>query len=91
MAAQGNHAAAEAEFRDVLAARLRVLGPDHPETLTTRHSIAQEIAGRGITPRPRPSSGTCWPPACGCSAPTTRTRKRPRAGLAISHDKRTLE
>ena len=32
-AAQGFHAVAEAEFRDVLAARLRVLGPDHPDTL----------------------------------------------------------
>ena len=37
---QGFHAAAEAEYRDVLTARLRVLGPDHPDTLATRHYIA---------------------------------------------------
>ena len=35
MAARGDHAAAEAEFRDVLAAKLRVLGPDHPSTQIT--------------------------------------------------------
>ena len=46
-AEQGFHAAAEAEYRDVLTARLRVLGPDHPDTLTTRHQIALEIAARG--------------------------------------------
>jgi len=47
LAAQGLHAAAEAEYRDVLAARLRVLGPDHPDTLSTRHQIALEMAARG--------------------------------------------
>jgi hypothetical protein len=46
-AEQGNHAAAEAELRDVLAAELRVLGPDHPKTLATRQQIALEIAQRG--------------------------------------------
>jgi plasmid stability protein len=46
-AAQGLHARAEAEYRDVLAARLRVLGPDHPDTLATRHQIAREMAARG--------------------------------------------
>jgi hypothetical protein len=44
---QGFHAAAEAAFRDVLAAELRVLGPDHPDTLETRRCIADEMAGRG--------------------------------------------
>ena len=46
-AGQGFHAAAEAEYRDVLAASLRVLGPDHPSTLTARHQIAREMAARG--------------------------------------------
>lgn len=32
----GRYGAAETEFRQVLDARLRVLGPDHPSTLTTR-------------------------------------------------------
>jgi hypothetical protein len=47
MAARGDHAAAEAEFRDVLAATARVLGPDHRSTLGTRHQIAVEMAARG--------------------------------------------
>jgi len=47
MAAGGDHAGAEEEFRDVFAARQRTLGPDHPDTLTTRFSIAQEMAARG--------------------------------------------
>ena len=46
-AEQGFHAAAEAEYRGVLATRLRVLGPDHLHTLTTRHCIAREVAARG--------------------------------------------
>ena len=44
---QGLHATAEAKDRDVLAARLRVLGPDHPDTLSTRHQIALEMAAQG--------------------------------------------
>jgi hypothetical protein len=35
MAARGNHEAAETEFRDILAAKLRVLGPDHSSTKAT--------------------------------------------------------
>ena len=46
-ASQGQHAAAEAEYRDILAAGLRVLGPDHPHTLATRHCLALEMAARG--------------------------------------------
>ena len=46
-AEQGFHAEAEAEFRDVLAVRLRVLSPDHPHTLETRRCIADEMAARG--------------------------------------------
>ena len=35
MAARGDHAGAEAEYRDVLADKVRVLGPDHPSTKAT--------------------------------------------------------
>ncbi len=34
-AERGDHAGAEAEYRDVLAAKVRVLGPDHPYTKVT--------------------------------------------------------
>jgi hypothetical protein len=32
---------AAAAFEELLADRLRVLGPNHPDTLTTRHEIAR--------------------------------------------------
>jgi serine/threonine protein kinase len=47
MAAQGDHAEAEEEFRYVYRARQRALGPNHPETLIARFGAAQEIAARG--------------------------------------------
>ena len=47
MALRGDHAGAEAEFRDVLATTLKVLGPDHRDTLSIRHDIAWVMALRG--------------------------------------------
>jgi Tetratricopeptide repeat len=47
MSMRADYAGAEAEFRDVLAARLRVLGPDHLDTLGTRNNIALEMAAQG--------------------------------------------
>ena len=43
----GRARSAEAEFGDVLATELRVLGADHPDTLATRRQIALEMAARG--------------------------------------------
>jgi len=47
MAACGDHARAEEEFRAVFAARVRKLGPDHHDTLIARFNIAQQMAERG--------------------------------------------
>ncbi|HTZ27367.1 MAG TPA: serine/threonine-protein kinase [Streptosporangiaceae bacterium] len=47
MAATGNHAASEEEFRHVYRARQRALGTDHPDTLSAWFGVAQEIAARG--------------------------------------------
>ena len=47
LASQGAHAQAELLYRDILTTQLRVLGPDHPDTLNTRHCIAMEMAARG--------------------------------------------
>jgi hypothetical protein len=47
MAARGDHARAEEEFRGMLPYLRRSLGPDHPDTLATRCSIAREMAARG--------------------------------------------
>ena len=47
MAARGNHARAEEEFRGLLTGLRRRLGPNHPDTLATWFSIAQQQAARG--------------------------------------------
>ena len=47
MAARGDHAGAEDEFRDVLPSLERRLGPDHPVTLVLWFSIVREMAARG--------------------------------------------
>ncbi len=46
MAAGGDHAGAEDEFRHVFKWQ-RTLGPDHPDTLATRFSIARQMAAGG--------------------------------------------
>jgi hypothetical protein len=38
-----------AEFQQVLAVQLRVLGADHPDTLPTRQAIAATLAAQGRT------------------------------------------
>ena len=43
----GQYTEAETEYRHVLAAQLRALGPDHPSTLTTRHNLGVVLALRG--------------------------------------------
>ena len=43
----GQYAEAETEYRQILAAQLRVLGPEHPDTLTTRHDLATVLAADG--------------------------------------------
>ncbi len=47
MAAAGNHAGSEEEFRHVYRARQRALGTDNPDTLSAWFGVAQEIAARG--------------------------------------------
>ena len=47
MAACGDHARAEEEFRAVFTARARKLGQDHRDTLIARFNIAQQMAARG--------------------------------------------
>jgi tetratricopeptide (TPR) repeat protein len=47
LAQQGKYEQAEQTYREVLGDRLRVLGPDHPDTLATRHEIARMLARQG--------------------------------------------
>ena len=43
----GQPALAAAQFRDLLADELRVLGPDHPETLIARGNFAYWVSEAG--------------------------------------------
>lgn len=47
MAWQGDVAEAERLYRDVLQVQERVLGTNHPSTLTTRYDIASTVARQG--------------------------------------------
>ncbi len=44
---QGRHAEAEAEYRDILEIRSRVLGAAHPDTLATRKLLAAPVFSQG--------------------------------------------
>ena len=61
-------------FEQTLADRERVLGADHPDTLTSRNNLAGAYKSAG-GPGPRPSrcSSRPWPTGSGCWAPTTPT------------------
>ena len=75
MAARGDHTRAENEFRDLLPHLERKLSPDHPDTLATRFSIAQEMAARGDQRGGRGRFPWCACPTwSGSSVRTTRTR-----------------
>jgi hypothetical protein len=50
LAVRGQEELAEQEYRDVLSARQRALGPDHPSTVSTRDAIAAMRAPRQTQP-----------------------------------------
>lgn len=47
LAQQSKYEQAEQAYREVLGDRLIVLGPDHLDTLATRHEIARMLARQG--------------------------------------------
>jgi Tetratricopeptide repeat len=71
---QGMRGQAEAHQRSVLRVRQKVLGPEHPDTLATRHSIARGMAARGDHTGAEAEYGMCWMPGCGCWVLTIMTR-----------------
>ena len=44
---QGKHAVAEKIYRGVQAAELRVLGPEHPDTLSTTSNLSKALRKQG--------------------------------------------
>ncbi|MFI9366997.1 hypothetical protein ACIG5E_39095 [Kitasatospora sp. NPDC053057] len=80
----GDVAGAATAFAELLEDIVRVLGPDHPDTLAARSNPAwwRGMAGdgggwRGMRPGPRPLRPICWATWCGCWAPTTPTPSPP--------------
>ena len=65
--------AARDQYAALLPIRERVLGPEHPDTLTTRANLAAGPGRRGMRPRPATSSPRCCPSASGSSGPSTPT------------------
>ena len=70
----GDAAGARDQFAALLPIRERVLGPEHPDTLTTRAQPRPlDRARRGMRPGPVTSSPRCCPSTSGSWAPSTRT------------------
>ena len=66
-------------YEPLLADRERILGAEHPDTLTTRGNLADAYQAAGRTTTRSRSSSRCSPTASGSSAPSTPTRSPPAA------------
>lgn len=72
LGSSGSYAAARDLQRRVLAARERVLGPEHPRTLDDRYELARWTGHSGTGPVPGTCSPLCCPCGSGCLARSTR-------------------
>ena len=61
IAGKGGHHEAELTYQQILAGQERVLGSDHPDTLTTHQRLAWESGSKADTRKPRRSFVKCWP------------------------------
>ena len=73
LGSSGSYAAARDLQRKVLEARERVLGPEHPDTLTARRNLACWTGEAGDAAAARDQFAALLPSASGSSAPSTRT------------------
>jgi hypothetical protein len=73
----GRYERAEPQLEADLETQKRVLGDDHPYTLTTISNRPSCTICRGATPRLSRSSSKSSRPASACSGTTTRTRSTP--------------
>ena len=69
----GDPAAARDQFAALLPVCERVLGPEHPDTLTARATSPAGPGRRGTRPRPGTCTPRCCPCASGCTWPASRT------------------
>jgi tetratricopeptide (TPR) repeat protein len=73
--AQGKLSEAEPYYREALEGRRRVLGDEHPDTLTSINNMGVLLqASRASCPRPSRTSARRWRSAAACWATSTRTR-----------------
>ena len=70
---QGQPGRAAGYLQRALAGYARVLGADHPDTLTSRNNLAPPTSRRGTWAGPSRCTSRPWPTGCGCWAPTTPT------------------
>ena len=70
----GRYAEARELDEDTLARARRVLGEDHPDTLSSANNLANDLTQPGrASGMPASWTRTPWPAAAGCSARTTPT------------------
>ncbi|WP_372455452.1 tetratricopeptide repeat protein [Nonomuraea ceibae] len=70
----------------MLADRERVLGADHPNTLTFRNNLAYAYQPAGDLGRSSCCSRPRWPTAAGCRVPTIPQRRTVGANRAADWD-----
>ena len=87
MTNQGRSGEAEPLYRRLLAAAERVLGKEHPNTLTTMNNLASLYAStRAAMARPSRSSGARSRPGSACSARSIPIRLSASDNLAALYD-----
>jgi len=80
---RGDSAAARDQYAALLPIQERILGPDHPNTLTTRGNIATWTGGRGTLQAPATSSPPYCPSAHAFSARNIPSTLLTRGNLAF--------
>ena len=71
---QGKHSQAEPLYIKVLDVRRRVLGEQHPDTLTSMDDLASLYRVKASTRRPRQSGRRFWSSNVACSVKSTLRR-----------------
>jgi hypothetical protein len=71
---QGKHAEAEAIQHEVLGVRKRVLGAEHPGTLTSAHNLAGSLARQGKYAEAEQMLQAVLTSSSACSDPPIQTR-----------------
>ena len=74
MKAQGDLAGARKLQEEMLAIRRRVLGPEHPDTLTSMNNLADTLRLRAIWRGRASCKKRRWASAVECWGPSTRIR-----------------